>query len=949
VENFKPLPPLPSFAGAGASVGVDVGVGVDGEAADLSASGVLRQAQAAPSGAWDEMRGGLGPFAQAQAAGYVPLSQPWSEFLQHLGPQGLADMNPRMAQLERQVRDNGISYNVYADADRPQRPWSLDLFPLMVDALSWQQIEAGVLQRMRLLEHIMADTYGPQRLVKTGMLPTALVQGHPGYLHAMQGAAPVGGQHLALAAFDLARGPDGCWWMMSQRTEAPSGLGYLLENRLIISRQFPQAFEAMPVQRLAEAYRGLVDGLKQRSPGGADAHIALLTPGPYNETYFEHAYLARYLGLTLVQGGDLLVRHQKLYLKTLQGLQRVHGLLKRVDDAWLDPLELRADSTLGVPGLLQAVRAGNVLVANAPGSGFLESSALLGFMPALAKAVLGEELKLPAIQSWWCGERSAMQQVLPRMADCVIKPSYPAFSGRHSFEPVMGRNLSQRERDEWSGRIFRDGTSHTLQAFLPVSHTPVWQADAAAPAIGERPVILRVFALANAQGGWSVLPGGLARLGTREGIASMQRGGSSADVWVLARRHGAAQVAPAQSQNQTQNQSQTPLPSHDQTPPLFPSLSLEQTQAQAQGAGQGAALSQSAGLARQSAPSGGSLAATPSLLPALAQAAHRQRIVTSRAAENLFWMGRYTERSENTLRLTRLALDVLGSEDQSCAPLVAWLNHMAVSHGLVVAGVPAAQQSRRVFERSLVAGLWDTQHTTGVGFNLNAVFLAASCVRERLSPEHWSLIEQAQNTILQPDVTDRHDPVQAQRVLVRTSQLMAALTGAQTDRMSRDDGWRLLSIGRHIERLDFLAYALASAVRAGALQEQAGFDAVLALFDSTISFHAQYQQSRTVGALLELLLTNADNPRALAWVAHTLRGRLARMAGLADGRTQALADRVPKLVNADLRTLCPDGFHTTPTLLSLLQDCRDAAHATSDSLNALFFAHSGESSHSVGA
>jgi uncharacterized circularly permuted ATP-grasp superfamily protein len=197
-----------------------------------------------------------------------------------------------------------------------------------------------------------------------------------------------------------------------------------------------------------------VDGLKQRSPGGADAHIALLTPGPYNETYFEHAYLARYLGLTLVQGGDLLVRHQKLYLKTLQGLQRVHGLLKRVDDAWLDPLELRAESTLGVPGLLKVVRAGNALVANAPGSGFLESSALLGFMPALAQSLLGEELRLPAIPSWWCGERSAMQQVLPRMADCVIKPSYPAFSGRNSFEPVVGRKLSQHERDEWSGRIF---------------------------------------------------------------------------------------------------------------------------------------------------------------------------------------------------------------------------------------------------------------------------------------------------------------------------------------------------------------------------------------------------------------------------------------------------------------------------------------------------------------
>jgi uncharacterized circularly permuted ATP-grasp superfamily protein/uncharacterized alpha-E superfamily protein len=898
VENYKAFS-SPSGATRAAAVG-------------LGTPDLMRLAQAAPAGVWDELRGGVDARGLTSPADYVPLSGPWAEFLQHLGPQGLLGLNPRVAQLERQVRDNGISYNVYADADRPQRPWSLDLLPLMVDALSWQQIEGGVLQRMRLLEHIMADTYGPQRLLKTGMLPTALVQGHPGYLHAMQSVAPVGGQHLALAAFDLARGPDGCWWMLSQRTEAPSGLGYLLENRLLISRQFPQAFETMPVQRLAEAYRALVDGLKQRSPAGPDAHIALLTPGPYNETYFEHAYLARYLGLTLVQGGDLLVRHQKLYLKTLQGLQRVHGLLKRVDDAWLDPLELRADSSLGVPGLLQVVRAGNVLLANAPGSGFLESSALLGFMPALAKSVLGEELQLPAIPSWWCGERSAMQQVLPRMAECVIKPSYPAFSSRHSFEPVLGRTLSQRERDEWSGRIFRDGAAHTLQAFLPISHTPIWQAHATHPCVGARPVILRVFALANAQGGWNVLPGGLARLGTREGIASMQRGGSSADVWVLTGRSGAPMggagaAGPSQSQSQSQGQTQ----SQAQTP-------------------------------------------TPSLrpwqgTPTLATGALRQRIVTSRAAENLFWMGRYTERSENILRLTRLSLDVLGSEDQTCAPLIAWLNQLAVSHGLVVAGVPAAQQSRRVFERSVVAGLWDTQHTTGVGFNLKAVFLAASCVRERLSPEHWSLIEQAQNTLLQPDVTDLHDPVQAQRVLVRTSQLMAALTGAQTDRMTRDDGWRLLSIGRHIERLDFLAHALSCAVGVGALDEQAGFDAVLALFDSTISFHAQYQQSRTVSALLELLLTNADNPRALAWVAHTLRARLARMGSLAEGGTQALAERVPQLAGADLRALCPDGLHTTPALMALLQDCRNAARATSDSLNTLFFAHSGESSHIVGA
>ena len=257
------------------------------------------QQERAPAGHWDELRGAVtgqgtssGANPNARSEKPAALSAAWLTFIAQqdtAARPGTADLNTRMNNLQRQVRDNGITYNVYAASDQPQRPWSLDLFPLMLGHADWQQIEAGVMQRMQLLERIMADAYGPQQLVLNGQLPAALVQGHPAYLPAMHGVPPVGGRYLSLAAFDLARGPDGCWWLLSQRTQAPSGLGYLLENRQIVSRQFPQAFEAFPVQRLAETYRTLIDGIKARSPAGASAHIALLTPGPYNETYFEHA------------------------------------------------------------------------------------------------------------------------------------------------------------------------------------------------------------------------------------------------------------------------------------------------------------------------------------------------------------------------------------------------------------------------------------------------------------------------------------------------------------------------------------------------------------------------------------------------------------------------------------------------------------------------------------
>ena len=296
------------------------------------------------------------------------------------------------------------------------------------------------------------------------LLPAALVVGHPGYLHGLHGHVPAGGVWLHIAAFDLARGPDGGWVVVGQRTQSPSGLGYVLENRLGVSRQFPQAFRQLNIQHLASGYRLLLQTLQTlaaSASGGQPPRLALLTPGPYNETYFEHAYLARYLGLPLVEGSDLTVRGGAVYMKTVHGLEPVHGLLRRLDDDFCDPLELRPDSTLGVPGLLEAVREGRVVMANALGAGFLESPAIHGFLPGLCQRWLGEPLALPSLPTWWCGEAAAWQAVqgtadgLPGKA---VHPTYPPTLGTGLRRGLQSATLPAPgpAHDAWLARIARD-------------------------------------------------------------------------------------------------------------------------------------------------------------------------------------------------------------------------------------------------------------------------------------------------------------------------------------------------------------------------------------------------------------------------------------------------------------------------------------------------------------
>ena len=768
-------------------------------AADPS-EGVLAPAGAVGNDAWDELRAPDGSLRPA-----------WARFAQALpepvpGLTRAGDLERRLQALEAQIRRDGITHNVFGAEGVAARPWSLELLPLLVETADWAQLSAGLVQRAELLERMLADLQGPQQLLHEGLLPPALVLRHPGYLRPMQGVQPVGGQRLMVVAFDVARGPDGRWWVVAQRTQGPSGLGYVLHNRLLVSAQFPEAFSGMRVQHIASSYRRLLDALERPArvlAGGEAPRLALLTPGPYSETWFEQAYLARYLGLSLVEGGDLTVRGEQLFLKTIHGLERVHGLLRRVDDDWCDPLELRPDSALGVPGLLQAVRAGQVVMANALGSAFLESPAVHGFLPAIAKRLLGQPLRLPSLPSWWCGEPAAWADVRENLAGKLLRSTFPN-AGRTSQVVDPAQAVPERDPEAW-----------TVQGRLAFGRAPIWRDGT----VTVRPALVRVYAIAGPDRQWALLPGGMTRVARGgEGSVSMQRGGTSLDTWVLT--DGAVDLY-------------TMLPGR---------LSTAEVRA-------------------------------------------RRGTVSSRTGENLFWLGRYTERTEQQVRLAQLVLPLSGADGPAQPAALRALSALAVRIGLVPAGVPTLVQAPRVFERALAAALADESGAWSVAFNLGALERASQGVRERLSPSHVGLVRSMREGLrlaLQGPPGTLPGTAAVLAALEPLALQVTALTGQQSDRMTRDAGWRLLTIGRLLERLTGMAQALQAFVEHDALGHAEGLEPLLEVFDSTITFRSRYQRRADWLALVDLLVLDDANPRALAGTVRRLRTEVPKLPGGAE-------------------------------------------------------------------
>lgn len=463
------------------------------------------------AGVFDEMR--------APSGGARPHYEP---LLSELDALGTEEIRRRRDACEQIIHEQGITYMVYGDSRGVERPWELDPIPLVISQSEWTGVEKALVQRATLINRILADCYGKQDLIRTAWLPPALVFAQPDFLRPVHGLKPPEEKFLHFYAADLARSPDGRWWVISDRTQIPTGAGYALANRLVTSRIFPEAFRSCQVQRVAGFFREMQESLAALAKRKTDnPRVVVLTPGAFNETYFEQTYLARYLGYTLVEGQDLTVRDDRVFLKTIGGLEAVDVILRRVDDDFCDPLELRNDSMLGVPGLIEAARAGNVAIANALGSGLLQSPAFKSFLPGLCRHELGEELLMPSVATWWCGQKTAEKYVLSHLDELTVKPAF------RSEQRVNSEVLSN---DELRARIRFQPHLWVAQEKVALSTAPSWDRSGL---VAKRTVV-RVYVVATPTG-YSVMPGGLARTanGGDARLISMQHGGASKDTWVI--------------------------------------------------------------------------------------------------------------------------------------------------------------------------------------------------------------------------------------------------------------------------------------------------------------------------------------------------------------------------------------------------------------------------------
>ncbi len=722
---------------------------------------------------------------------------PWLAMLEELAGVVGDDLGHARERVQRHAADMGTGFRIPGEAE--ERPWPVSPVPLLIDSDEWARIERGVVQRASLFETILSDLYGEAKLVQRGLIPAALVTGSQFFLRQLVGLAPPGGHHLHFVAVDLGRGPTGEWRVLADHLRTPAGAGYALENRLAISRTLGGLQARLNVARHAPFFAAFRDGIAALCRR-ADPRIGLLTPGRYNPSYPEQAHLARYLGFLLVEGADLAALEDKVYIRTIGGLKRIDALWRRLDPRFLDPLAFDTHSQIGVPGLIDAYAAGNVVLSNAPGVGVLEATAWNAFLPQLSTRLTGADLTLPNIATWWCGQPSERERVEEDLTNLQIAPAFGGGTlGLPADAPVTGSDLSPDQRAALLADMARRPQDYVGQEVVRLSTMPVVAGDT----LVARPFTLRVFAARGADGSWTVLPGGFARIGEHPDprAAVMGEGSWSADVVV----HGRVPVAPIS---------------------LLP------------------------------APDSHHVRRNPGTLP-------------SRVADNFYWLGRYLERGEALLAIIRVMLGNSIDADGGAAlgpDTVGRLANLVATSGAAPAPPSLTRADLRQMARTAMEAGDGWQSVAEINRQARRVGEGS---RDRLSADMVRLLDAPFPT--HRGMLDRAGSLQRR---------YAAIAGLSAEHMSRTAAWRFHDLGRRVERAAAIARAVRTFGMPGASLDD--LSTLLDLADSQISYRQRYLTGLARVPVIDLVVLDPGNPRALAFQVERICEHLAALPTLND-------------------------------------------------------------------
>jgi len=750
----------------------------------------------AGAGDYDEMvdrQGGIRPHWRPFVDGFKQLDQ--------------AGQNARAQKLRRLVRENGIAQDLFSRSAALDEPWKIDLVPLLLPPDEWRWLEQSLVQRARLFAGILDDIYGEQALLRSGKIPPALVLGDKTFIRPLSGT-PSGRGRLTFYAADLARGPDGRWRIIDSHAETTAGSGFALANRVVHSHIAGDLFAQCRALRVAPFFDMVQGELLARS-GRDDALIALLTPGPHHEDYFGHAYLARYLGLQLVEGGDLRVVGNSVYIKSLEGLKPVDLIVRSVEGARSDPLELSPDSAFGPPAFMQALRRNPNLAANMVGTALVENRGLGPYLPQLSRDMLGEELALPDAPRWWLGDPASRQHVFAGLARMSIRSAHEGTGRPGGAQPgVSTDQLSAADLGALRARMDVHGQDYVAEEPVTFSSVPSWTAEG----FRSKPFALRLY-VALVNGDYHVMPGGIALdVGPHRGVALHSPAGYSRDVWVLSREE---------------------LPAHSSR--LRVRLDM----------------------------------------PAITRGGAGLR---SRIADNLFWLGRYAERADWTMRLMRGALRRLepdaGALQHREVVIKALDVLLAKDKGVV--NLPRDANAPKAVEQ-LVRQLMSARgRSYGLSQTLDDMHHVASLIRDRLSVELWRTLQNFQASPIWLGKTLPANTAEAIDCLDEGIATLAAFNGMAAENMTRNYAWTFMEIGRRLERGRNLSELLL------ALFQEAGEEAseasalalVLEVADSVLTYHSRYLFAPALPLVLDLLLVDESNPRSVGFQLQSISGHL---------------------------------------------------------------------------